>query len=144
MFRSQLRAATVSEKRLLSNLSERLHVFLVKKTTWKRIRKRWKLMVTFYIWELYSWSQSWFSSFKKRSLFFFSYAFTRSFLLKTCVNAQKDWKAGVFRSQSGTAIVSETRTVFLDFTYFSVRLNALLKIFVCLGKSYRVKILLDS
>ncbi len=44
----------------------------------------------------------------------------------------------VFGSQSGTAIVSETRAFFADFMPFFVRLDAFSKIFVCLGKDQRL------
>jgi hypothetical protein len=66
---------------------------------------------------------------------FFSYlcADKRVFWLKTRLNAQKVRKISVFCSLSGTAIVSETRSFFVDFMPFSVRLNAFLKNFVCLG-----------
>ena len=78
MFRSHSRFLTVSKKRLFFDRSVRLHAFSVK-TTSKRMRKGWILMVTFYSRELYSWSQSWFSSFKERSFFLLFYVFTRSF-----------------------------------------------------------------
>jgi hypothetical protein len=54
---------------------------------------------------------------------------SRQKFTKTRLNAQKERKMGVFRSQSEAAIMSETRPFFALF----VRLNAFLKIFVCLG-----------
>ena len=115
MFRSQSRFSTVSKKRPLFNLSVRLHTFFVKKTARKRIGKEEKL--TFFKTpesRLRSWIQ--FSNVKSNHQFSpFSYAFTCSFLLRTRVNAQKDWKADVLRSQSRTAIVSETRSVLFRF-----------------------------
>jgi hypothetical protein len=47
--------------------------------------------------------------------------------LKTCLNAQKRQKMGVFPSQSGNAIVSETRPFFAIFVRF-----------VCLGRRVRL------
>ena len=69
-----------------------------------------------------------------QSLFF--YGFTHVFRLEILKHAFKRIKKrnlSVSCSQSGAAIVSETRSVFLDFTHFSVRLNAFLKNLVCLG-----------
>ena len=115
MFGSQSRYSTVSKKRPLFNLSVRLHTFFVKKTACKRIGKEEKL--TFFRTpesRLRSWIQ--FSNVKSNHQFSpFSYAFTCSFLLRTCVNAQKDWKADVFRSQSRFSTVSETHPVFFLF-----------------------------
>jgi hypothetical protein len=73
---------------------------------------------------------------KTTSFSLFVYGFTHVFRLKRLKHAFKRIKKrnlSVSRSQSGTAIVSETRSLFLDFAYFSVRLNAFLKNFVCLG-----------
>ena len=109
------------------------HVFS-KKTACKRIGKeeKWAFFKTRES-RLWSWIQ--FSNVKCNHQFSpFSYAFTYSFLLRTRVNAQKDWKADVFRSQSRLSTVSETHPGFFYFTYFYVGLNAFLKILVCLGE----------
>ena len=90
------------------------HVFS-KKTACKRIGKeeKWAFFKTRES-RLWSWIQ--FSNVKCNHQFSpFSYAFTCSFLLRTCVNAQKDWKADVFRSQSRFSTVSETHPVFFLF-----------------------------
>ena len=68
-----------------------------------------------------------------RVLFMRLYAFTIVFSLKTRVDAQKGQKMGVFRSQSGTAIVSKKRPLFTFLWHFFMRLNAFMKISVRLG-----------
>ena len=75
---------------------------LSKKTTCKRIRKRWKLMVSFYIWELYLWllevnhhrftSSLSIHSMISRSSLFDDIVITRSFVLP--------WTSSLFLSLS--------------------------------------------
>ena len=78
---------------------------------------------------------------KKTTIFshFFN-VFTRVFGLKMLKHAFKRIKNETFERfllTLGTAIVSETRSLFLDFAYFSMRLNAFLKNFVCLGTNFK-------
>ena len=113
------------------------HVFS-KKTACKRIGKeeKWAFFKTRES-RLWSWIQ--FSNVKCNHQFSpFSYAFTSSFFTENACKRTERSKSRHFSLPVGNHNWERNTLSFLDFTYFSVRLNAFLEIVVCLGCLWRI------